>query len=132
MDPISDLLTRIRNANTRQKDRVDVPYSKLKMEVVRILKDEGFIANFKTLFNPGGKSGTIRVFLKYSPTKEAVIRGIKRVSKPGLRIYRGYDDIPRARRFRRDDPLDVAGRRDGQAGAREEGRRRSPLPGLVS
>src|SRR5256885_407503 len=97
MDPISDLLTRIRNSNTRQKDRVDVPYSKLKLEVVRILKDEGFIANFKTLFNPGGKSGTIRVFLKYSPTKEAVIRGIKRVSKPGLRIYRSYQDIPRAR-----------------------------------
>ena len=97
MDPIADLLTRIRNSNARQKDRVDVPYSKLKLEVVRILKDEGFIANFKTLFNPGGKSGTIRVFLKYSPTKEAVIRGIKRVSKPGLRIYRGYDEIPQAR-----------------------------------
>ena len=97
MDPISDLLTRIRNSNTRQKDRVDVPYSKLKMEIVRILKDEGFIANFKTLFNPGGKTGTIRIFLKYSPTKEAVIRGIKRVSKPGLRIYRGYQEIPKAR-----------------------------------
>lgn len=97
MDPISDLLTRIRNANARQKDRVDVPYSKLKLEVVRILKDEGFIANFKTLFNPGGKSGTVRVFLKYSPTKESVIRGIKRVSRPGLRIYRGYDEIPTSR-----------------------------------
>jgi small subunit ribosomal protein S8 len=97
MDPISDLLTRIRNANARQKDRVDVPYSKLKLEVVRILKDEGFLANFKTLFNPGGKSGTIRVFLKYSPAKEAVIRGIKRVSKPGLRVYRGYDEIPQSR-----------------------------------
>ncbi len=97
MDPIADLLTRIRNSNARQKDRVDVPYSKLKLEVVRILKDEGFIANFKTLFNPGGKSGTIRVFLKYSPAKEAVIRGIKRVSKPGLRVYRGYDEIPQSR-----------------------------------
>jgi len=97
MDPISDLLTRIRNSNSRQKDRVDVPYSKLKLEVIRILKDEGFIANFKTLFNPGGKTGTIRVFLKYSPTKEAVIRGIKRVSKPGLRIYRGYEEIPKPR-----------------------------------
>ena len=97
MDPISDLLTRIRNSNTRQKDRVDVPYSKLKLEIVRILKEEGFIANFKTLFNAGGKTGTIRVFLKFSPTKEAVIRGIKRVSKPGLRIYRSYLEIPRAR-----------------------------------
>ena len=97
MDPIADLLTRIRNANIRQKDRVDVPMSKMKMEVVRVLKEEGFIANFKTLYNGTNKQGTIRVFLKYSPTKEAVIRGIKRVSKPGLRIYRSYLDIPRAR-----------------------------------
>src|SRR3989344_386891 len=97
MDPISDLLTRIRNSNSRQKDRVDAPYSKLKLEIVRILKEEGFIANFKTLFNAGGKTGTIRVFLKFSPTKEAVIRGITRVSKPGLRIYRSYDDIPHSR-----------------------------------
>ncbi len=97
MDPIADLLNRIRNSNTRLKDRVDVPYSKLKLEIVRILKEEGFIANFKSLYNQGGKSGTIRVFLKYSPTKEAVIRGLKRVSKPGLRVYRSYTDIPRAR-----------------------------------
>ncbi len=97
MDPISDLLSRIRNSNARLKDRVDVPFSKLKLEVVRILKEEGFIANFKSLYNQGGKSGTIRVFLKYSPTKECVIRGIKRVSKPGLRVYRSYTDIPRVR-----------------------------------
>ena len=97
MDPIADLLTRIRNANMKFKERVDVPFSKLKLEVVRILKEEGFIANFKTPFNPGGKTGTIRVFLKYSLAKEAVIRGIKRVSRPGLRIYRGYQEIPKAR-----------------------------------
>jgi small subunit ribosomal protein S8 len=96
MDPIADLLSRIRNSNDRQKDRVDVPYSKLKLEIVRILKDEGFIANFKSLMTDK-KRGTIRVFLKYSPTKEAVIRGIKRVSKPGLRIYRSYTAIPRVR-----------------------------------
>src|SRR5438552_3489888 len=60
-------------------------------------EDHGFIANFKTLYNGNNKRGTIRVFLKYSPTKEAVIRGIQRVSKPGLRVYSGYDDIPRAR-----------------------------------
>ena len=82
MDPIADLLTRIRNANIRQKDRVDVPMSKMKMEVVRVLKEEGFIANFKTLYNGTNKVGTIRVFLKFSPTKEAVIRGIKRVLDP--------------------------------------------------
>src|SRR5579883_1677560 len=97
MDSISDLLNRIRNSNARLKDRVDVPFSKLKLEIVRILKEEGFIANFKSLYNQGGKSGTIRVFLKYSPTKESVIRGIKRVSKPGLRIYRSYTEIPRVR-----------------------------------
>ena len=95
MDPIADLLSRIRNANTRLKDRVDVPFSKLKLEIVRLLKDEGFIANFKPIYNTGGKSGTIRVFLKYSPTKEAVIKGIKRVSKPGLRVYAKSDDLPR-------------------------------------
>jgi small subunit ribosomal protein S8 len=97
MDPIADLLNRISNANSRLKDRVDVPTSKLKLEVVRILKEEGFIANYKSLYSTGGKLGTIRVFLKFSPTKEAVIRGLKRVSKPGLRIYRSYLEIPRAR-----------------------------------
>ena len=97
MDPISDLLTRIRNSNTRHQDRVDVPMSKMKLEVVRVLKDEGFIANYKSLYNGNNKRGTIRVFLKYSPTKESVIRGIKRVSKPGLRIYRSYLEIPRVR-----------------------------------
>ena len=96
MDPIADLLNRIRNSNARQKDRVDVPFSKIKLEIVRILKDEGFIANFKSLYG-GNKRGTIRVFLKYSPAKEAVIRGIKRVSKPGLRVYRSFTDIPKVR-----------------------------------
>jgi small subunit ribosomal protein S8 len=96
MDPIADLLNRIRNSNARQKDRVDVPLSKIKLEIVRILKDEGFIANFKPLYS-GNKRGTIRVFLKYSPTKEAVIRGIKRVSRPGLRVYRSFSEIPKVR-----------------------------------
>lgn len=96
MDPIADLLVRIRNANVKYKDRVDVPFSKIKMEVVRILKDEGFIANYKSLHHES-RRGAIRVFLKYSPAKECVIRGLQRVSKPGLRIYRGYRDIPRVR-----------------------------------
>ena len=97
MDQIADLLTRIRNANLRQKDRVDVPHARMKLEIVRILKEEGFIANYKTLFANGNKRGIIRVFLKFSPEKEPVIRGLQRVSKPGLRIYRSYHDIPRAR-----------------------------------
>ncbi len=97
MDTIGNLLTSIRNANAKQKDRVDVPLSNLKKEMARILKEEGFIANFKTLFDANRKKGTLRIFLKYSPAKEAVIRGLKRVSKPGLRIYRSYDNLPRAR-----------------------------------
>ena len=94
MDPIADLLNRIRNANMKQKDRVDVPYSKMKLSIVKILKDEGFVANYKLLYAEQ-KQGTIRVFLKYTPTKEVVLRGIKRVSRPGLRIYRSYLAIPR-------------------------------------
>ncbi len=94
MDPIADLLTGIRNANARMKDRVDVPYSKIKFELVKILKDEGFIANYKSLYPAGVKYGILRVFLKYSPSKETAIRGLKRVSKPGLRIYRSYQDLP--------------------------------------
>src|SRR3989338_4423772 len=96
MDPIADLLTSLRNANARLKDRVDVPYSKLKLEIVRILKEEGFIANFKSLYS-GNRHGAIRVFLKYSPSKEPVVRGLKRVSRPGLRIYRSYQRVPRVR-----------------------------------
>ena len=96
MDPIADLLTRIRNANMRKLDRIDVSFSKIKLEIVRILKEEGFIANFKSLY-PNNKKGTIRVFLKYSPEKERVIQDLKRVSKPGLRVYRPYDGIPRPR-----------------------------------
>src|SRR5271170_4033589 len=94
MDPIADLLNRIRNANMKQKDRVDVPYSKIKLGLVKILKDEGFIANYKLLY-ADQKQGTIRVFLKFTPLKEGVLKGLKRVSKPGLRIYRSYRDIPR-------------------------------------
>ncbi len=96
MDPIADLLTRIRNANAKLKDRVDIPYSNLKMEIVRVLKEEGFIANYKSLYNEG-RRGSIRVFLKYSPEKELVIRGLKRVSRPGLRVYRSYREIPKVR-----------------------------------
>jgi len=98
MDTLADLLTRIRNANSKQKDRVDVPLSKLKMEIVRILKDEGFIANYKTVpGGPGGKFSALRIFLKYAPNRDAAIRGLRRVSRPGLRIYRSYQDIPRGR-----------------------------------
>ena len=96
MDPIADLLTRIRNANLKAKDRVDVPLSKIKLELARILKEEGFIANYKT-FQSENRLGMLRVFLKYSPEKQTVIRGVRCVSRPGLRIYRSYQEIPRPR-----------------------------------
>ena len=96
MDTISDMLTRIRNANMKLKERVDVPTSGLKQEIARVLKDEGFIANFKVLYNEG-RQGTLRITLKYTPEKKPVLTGLKRVSKPGLRVYRGCDDFPRIR-----------------------------------
>ncbi len=90
------MLASIKNANQRAKDRIDVPFSKTKLEIARLLKQEGFIANFKSLYD-ASKKGSIRIFIKYSPTKEPVVRGIKRVSKPGLRIYVPYKEIPRDR-----------------------------------
>ena len=97
MDTVADFLTRIRNANAKQKDRVDIPLSGLKQELARIMKEEGFIANFKTLYSNDRKKGTLRIFLKYSPQKESVIRGLRRVSRPGLRKYCGYGKIPKPR-----------------------------------
>ncbi|MFH2203633.1 MAG: 30S ribosomal protein S8 [Elusimicrobiota bacterium] len=97
MDNVADFLTRIRNANAKQKDRVDIPLSNLKQEIARIFKEEGFIANYKTIYSNDRKKGTLRVFLKYSPLKESVIRGLRRVSRPGLRKYCAHDNIPRPR-----------------------------------
>lgn len=96
MDTISDFLTRIRNASAKQKDRVDIPLSGLKQEMARVLKEEGFIANYKVVRENEKKSGTLRVFLKYSPEKESVIRGLRRVSKPSLRKYRSHKNLPKA------------------------------------
>ncbi len=92
-DPIADMLTRIRNAAQGRHKRVDVPASKLKLEIARILLKERFIANYK--FVEDGPQGTIRIYLKYTPDEEPVINGIERVSKPGLRRYCGADGIPR-------------------------------------
>ena len=91
-DPIADMLTRIRNANTAFHGKVDMPSSKLKVEIVRILKEEGFIKNYQVIGN--GKQGLVRVYLKYGPQRERVITGIKRISKPGLRIYAKADQVP--------------------------------------
>ncbi len=92
-DPIADLLTRIRNGNTSNHKTVDVPASKMKMAVVQILKDEGFITDFVRLEE--GPQGVIRVTLKYGPEKEKVITGLRRISRPGLRVYTNKTEIPR-------------------------------------
>ncbi|MCR4945654.1 MAG: 30S ribosomal protein S8 [Lachnospiraceae bacterium] len=92
-DPIADMLTRIRNANTAKHDTVDVPSSKMKVAIADILVDEGYIAKYDLIDN--GNFKTIRITLKYSAGKtEKIITGIKRISKPGLRIYAGKEDIP--------------------------------------
>jgi small subunit ribosomal protein S8 len=92
-DPIADMLTRIRNASSANHDQVDIPASRLKRELVRILKEEGYVRDYK-IVDDGGRS-VIRVFLKYGPNKGKVITGIKRISKPGLRVYAKQDGIPR-------------------------------------
>lgn len=92
-DPIADMLTRIRNANMNKQDKVDIPSSNLKMELARVLKEEGYIKNFKLLKDR--KQGVVRVYLKYSQEESRVITGLKRVSKPGTRVYVSAEDIPR-------------------------------------
>ena len=93
-DPIADMLTRIRNANTAKHDTVDVPSSKMKLAIANILVDEGYIAKYD-IVEEGGFP-VIRITLKYGADKnERVITGIKRISKPGLRVYAGKEDIPR-------------------------------------
>ena len=91
-DPIADFLTRIRNAMTARHDRVDIPSSKMKVSMARIMKEEGFIKNFKVLKD--NKQGVLRVFLKYTENNQPVIQGIKRMSKPSRRVYMGRKEIP--------------------------------------
>jgi len=92
-DPVADFLTRIRNSIRARHQKLDVPASKLKLEIARILKEEGYIANYKPTEEDGQK--VIRVYLKYGPNSEAVIRDLQRVSKPGCRVYLGRDEIRR-------------------------------------
>ena len=91
-DPVADMLTRIRNASTAKHDTVDVPASNLKKAIAQILLEEGYIKSFSLVDN--GNQGTIHITLKYLGKKQAAISGLKRVSKPGLRIYAGADEIP--------------------------------------
>jgi len=92
-DPVADMLTRIRNANSAKHDTVDVPASNLKKAIAQILLDEGYIKAFQIVED--GTQGVIRITLKYLAGKEKVITGLRRVSKPGLRVYAGADELPR-------------------------------------
>ena len=92
-DPIADMLTRIRNANHAKHEFVDIPASKIKKEIANILLEEGYIKGFDVIDD--GKQGIIRIELKYQQNKERVITGIKRISKPGLRVYVGKEDTPK-------------------------------------
>ena len=80
----------------KKKEKVDIPFSKIKTEIARILKEEGYISNFKSVHNET-KGGVVRVFLKYTPENECVIQGLRRVSKPGQRVYSAYTNIPKVR-----------------------------------
>ena len=92
-DPIADMLTKIRNAASAGHESVDVPSSKMKWEIISLLKSEGYIKNFKKMTQEG--AGNIRVFLKYDDKESSVIHGIERVSTPGRRVYLGYKSLPR-------------------------------------
>jgi small subunit ribosomal protein S8 len=92
-DPIADMFASLSNANAKYHERVDLPSSNVKKEIARLLKDEGYITDYKILAER--RSKIIRVFLKYMPDKTRVMRGIKRVSRPGLRVYRGSEELPK-------------------------------------
>ena len=95
-DPVADMLTRIRNANSAKHDTVDVPASNMKKSIAQILLDEGYIKSFQVVDD--GLQGMIHITLKYNAGKEKVISGLRRVSKPGLRVYVGADELPRVLR----------------------------------
>lgn len=92
-DPIADMLTRVRNANRALHDQVDVPASKVKEQLAKLLKKEGYIKDYQLIQT--GVQGTLRITMKYTHDRQRIISGLKRVSKPGLRVYVGKDEIPR-------------------------------------
>ena len=92
-DPVADMLTKVRNPAIARHEKVDIPASKLKLEIIKILKTEGYIKNFKKVQEDG--HSIIRIFLKYDDNNEPVIHGVKKISTPGRRVYSGYKDLPR-------------------------------------
>ena len=129
-DPVADFLTRVRNAIGARQQKVDVPASRLKPDIARILKEEGYISNFKPTEENGQK--LVRVYLKYGNNNEAAISNLNRVSKPGCRVYVGRTEIPRVLGGSGDQHPDHAeGRDDRTPGAQRRRRRRDPLRSLV-
>ncbi|HEY9765935.1 MAG TPA: 30S ribosomal protein S8 [Chroococcales cyanobacterium] len=94
-DPIADMLTRIRNANTANLPTVNVPQSKVKVEIARVLKEEGFISDFEDVADGTTPFRNIHITMKYAQNRQRIITGIKRISKPGLRVYAGKQELPR-------------------------------------
>jgi small subunit ribosomal protein S8 len=94
-DPIADMLTRIRNANMVYLDVVDIPLSRVKAAIAKILKEEGYIRNYKVINDPKKPFQVLRIFMQYGSNKERVIQGIKRISKPGRRVYAGSKELPK-------------------------------------
>jgi small subunit ribosomal protein S8 len=95
IDPISDMFMRIRNANLKLHEKVDVPFSKLKLEIVKILKEERYILDYEIKNIENQIQSVLRIYLRYTSKGKSILRGIKRVSKSSLRIYKGYADVPR-------------------------------------
>lgn len=91
-DPIADMLTRIRNANTAYHEQVDIPASKIKVEIAKVLKKAGFVKNYQMINT--GSQGMLRIFMRYGPKRERLLTGLKRISKPGLRVYVPAYEIP--------------------------------------
>jgi small subunit ribosomal protein S8 len=92
-DPIADMLTRIRNAGGARFDKVDIPASRMKISLAKIFKEEGFIKNFKVIKD--NRQGILRVYLKYNNKQQSLFQGLRRVSKPGCRVYAGHEELPR-------------------------------------
>ena len=135
-DPIADMLTRIRNAVGAKRARVEIPASKLKVEIARILQDEGYIQTFRLVEEPlergTAQRQVLRIGLKYGPRGEKVISGIERVSRPGRRVYASRGRVAGgARRPRHQHPDDLSGRDDRARSHQDRRRRRSALQCLV-
>ena len=128
-DPIADMLTRIRNAGSARHETVDIPNSKMKKAIAEILLEEGYIKSFQLIDD--GTQGIIRVTLKYLPGKEKAIQGLRRVSKPGLRVYAGAEELPQVLRGLGIAIISTSKHHDRQEGACAARRRRSPRVRVV-